>query len=92
MSLKCKLIGFMYSPQELFVSTLEAVFRGQREMFEGLWIAESDHEWETYPVLRFDFGKESCETAEELKDAIRSYLEDNAKQYGVKLDDGPYQL
>lgn len=52
--------------KSLLVSTLAAVFEGRRELFEAftikqgieqpqLYIAQTDWEWEKYPVIRFDF-------------------------------------
>ena len=31
--------------KSLLVSTLEALFQGNRELFSGLWIDASDYEW-----------------------------------------------
>ena len=43
--------------KSLTISTLEAIFRGKKELFNGLWISENtDYDFEEYPVLRFDFS------------------------------------
>ncbi|MDR2140233.1 MAG: AAA family ATPase, partial [Deltaproteobacteria bacterium] len=31
--------------KSLLVSTLEAILRGRRELFQGLWIDSSDYDW-----------------------------------------------
>ena len=36
--------------KSLFISTLDVVFRGNRELFKGLWINDSDYQWEAHPV------------------------------------------
>ena len=43
--------------KSLLTSTLECYFKGKRELFEGLRIAERETEWREYPVLRFDLSR-----------------------------------
>lgn len=76
--------------KSLFVSTLEELFRGNRSLFQGLWIDDSDYQWVPYPVLRFDFNREVVKTAEELKDSINFYLDLIASSYEIDLPEGPY--
>ena len=42
--------------KSLLTDTLDALFSGKKELFAGLWVADKV-EWETYPILRFDFQK-----------------------------------
>jgi hypothetical protein len=37
--------------------TLNALFNGKRELFEGLAISKTDWAWEKYPVIRLDMSK-----------------------------------
>jgi hypothetical protein len=37
--------------------TLNALFSGKRELFEGLAIAETDWKWESFPVIHLDMSK-----------------------------------
>ncbi len=37
--------------KSLMVSTLEQIFLGNRTLFEGLWIDESDYPWQKHPVI-----------------------------------------
>jgi len=76
--------------KSLWISTLEALFRGERELFQGLWIDNSDYNWEAHPVIRLDFNLYPSMTAAELKSNIKRYLAQVAAQYGIKLEDGPY--
>ena len=46
--------------KSLLLSTLEAIFRGQRELFAGLWIGSSDYAWKEHPVVRVDFSDHSA--------------------------------
>jgi len=76
--------------KSLFLSTLDEVYRGNRELFRGLWIDHSDYNWEVHPVIRLDFNLYPSTTAAELKSNIKRYLAQVAAQYGIKLEDGPY--
>ena len=37
--------------KSLLCSTLEALFQGRRELFEGLYIDKTDWKWEAFPVI-----------------------------------------
>ena len=50
--------------KSLMLSTLECLFRGQRELFKGLAIDKMDYDWTEYPVLHFNFGTMKVETFE----------------------------
>lgn len=55
--------------KSLLVSTLEAYFRGKRELFGGLAMAELEKDWTVYPVLHLDLNIGKYNTPGEL-DAI----------------------
>lgn len=76
--------------KSLLISTLQEIFLGNRELFQGLWIEKSDYKWEPHPVLRFDFSHEPSPSAAALEDSIHAYLEEIAESYEVELSDGPY--
>ena len=50
--------------KSLMLSTLECLFRGERELFKGLAIDKMDYDWESYPVLHFNFGTMDVTTFE----------------------------
>ena len=76
--------------KSLLISTLVEVFRGNRELFHGLWIDSSDYDWKTHPIIRLDFSQEPTKTAETLSNTISIYLSEIAASYGVDLPEGPY--
>lgn len=41
--------------KSLLVSTMEAYFSGQKELFKGLDIESLEKDWTAYPVLHLDF-------------------------------------
>ena len=56
--------------KSLMLSTLECIFRGKRELFQGLAIDKLDYDWAEYPILHFNFATMSVETLEEFKVAF----------------------
>lgn len=42
--------------KSLLVSTLDAYFRGKKELFQGLAMERLEKEWNVYPVLHIDFS------------------------------------
>ncbi|MCI7340767.1 MAG: AAA family ATPase, partial [Prevotella sp.] len=47
--------------KSLLCNTFKAYFQGQKELFEGLKIAELEKEWKRYPVLHFTMsGLKNC--------------------------------
>lgn len=75
--------------KSLFVSTLEELFRGNRELFKGLWIDNSDYEWNEHAVIRFDFNLLPQNNVVELEQNLKYYLHINADNYGVELPAAP---
>jgi hypothetical protein len=75
--------------KSLLVSTLEAIFKGKKELFEGLYIF--DHwDWsQQHPVIRLDFGGLSYASEEELKLSLGNFLDLSAKKYHLSLSDSP---
>jgi len=71
--------------KSLTCSTLASIFSGNKELFEHLWIGQSDYAWETRPVLFFDFSQISHKTPEALIDGLYSAVDTHAKQYGIVL-------
>ena len=53
--------------KSLMLSTLECLFRGERELFKGLAIDKMDYDWKSYPILHFNFAGLNVETLETFK-------------------------
>lgn len=70
--------------KSLLVSTLEAYFRAQRELFKGLAIDELEKEWKSYPVFRFDLNGASYQDPEDLIEIIGEYLSEWEEEYGIE--------
>jgi len=77
--------------KSLLISTLDEIFQGNRELFDDLWLAQSDYTWDAHPVIRLDFSKERVKTAVELEGVIDRYLSKIADNNGITLDQNvPY--
>jgi hypothetical protein len=71
--------------KSLLVSTMEAIFKGKKELFEGLYIY--DHwDWsQQYPVIRIDWTLISHSAPEEMKTSMCRYLRRIAEGYEITL-------
>ena len=68
--------------KSLFASTLAAYFEGQKELFNGLAIAEYETEWVKHPVLHFDMSGAKHYDADNLKNYLNLRLMPYEKIYG----------
>jgi hypothetical protein len=69
--------------KSLLISTLECVFKGQKELFEGLHIYDK-WDFEPYPIIRISFSNIGYRT-KGLLNAIGDTLEEIASEYGIPL-------
>ena len=74
--------------KSLLISTLDEIFQGNRELFQGLWLYNSPYQWEQYPIIRIDFGRNPVQSAAELERSIQRILQRLARQHQVKLGEG----
>jgi hypothetical protein len=77
--------------KSLMVSTLEQIFKGNRDLFRGLWIDGSDYNWNVHPVIRFDFSRNTVNSAAKLEQLIDYYVEEIALEHGLTLRGFDYQ-
>ena len=71
--------------KSLCVNTLEKIFQGRKDLFEGLYISQTDYDWKKYPVIRFSFGSCSAKNGAQLNEWIVGKLLDIAEGYGIEL-------
>ena len=76
--------------KSLLVSTLEEIFLGNQELFQGLWLSASPYRWEKFPVIRIDFSLEPVKSAQEMEKSIQRTVQRIARENNVTLQDGPY--
>ncbi|MDR0913104.1 MAG: ATP-binding protein [Methanobrevibacter sp.] len=73
--------------KSLLVSTLKQLFKGNKKLFEGLYIYDKWNWDETYPVIHLDFGTRSKDSPEILTQSINIFLNNTAEDYQVKIMD-----
>ena len=54
--------------KSLLISTLEAYFNGQRELFKGLAIEKLEQDWTKYPILHLDLNTGNYDEKQSLAD------------------------
>ena len=76
--------------KSLMLSTLECLFRGERELFKGLAIDKMDYDWKSYPILHFNFAGLNVETLEAFKIDFRSYVKETLTKAGCEWNDADF--
>jgi hypothetical protein len=71
--------------KSLLVSTLQALFEGRKDLFEGLYIADKVDWEQRYPVIKLDWSSLSHRKAEEIEKGLLVYQERIADKYDVTL-------
>ncbi|MCL2164083.1 MAG: ATP-binding protein [Oscillospiraceae bacterium] len=56
--------------KSLLLDTIGEVFGGCKELFKGLWIYDSDHDFQKHPVIRIDMSNISNDTSKILKTSL----------------------
>jgi hypothetical protein len=69
--------------KSLLLSTLEAYFKGKKELFKGLAIEQLEQDWFEYPVLHLDLNAEKYDSRERLEKMLELQLESWEEMYGV---------
>ncbi len=68
--------------KSLFLNTLESYFLGKKELFEGLAIADLEHDWTEYPVLHLDLNTRNYADKSSLEAELNKHLEQWEAKYG----------
>ncbi|MCQ2305555.1 MAG: ATP-binding protein [Bacteroidales bacterium] len=81
--------------KSLFLNTLESYFLGKKELFEGLAIAELEHDWTEYPVLHLDLNTQQYGTERALHNKLDRELTvwesvygkaDEEREFGMRFE------
>ncbi|MDR2170464.1 MAG: AAA family ATPase, partial [Planctomycetaceae bacterium] len=71
--------------KSLLVSTIEALFKGQKELFEGLYIYDKWDWSQKYPVIRIDWTLIDHSTPEKMESGLCRYLRKIARQHKLTI-------
>lgn len=69
--------------KSLLVSTMEAYFRGRRDLFAGLVIEALEKDWTDYPVLHLDLSGKKYDNPQALADVIDYHIKTWESFYGA---------
>ena len=76
--------------KSLLISTLEAYFKGQKELFQGLAMEHLETEWVEHPVLHLDLNAKPFTKLQDLYDLLNDQITVYEHQYGsVAVDVSP---
>ena len=76
--------------KSLLISTLNEIFQGNRDLFQGLWLYDSPYQWTPHPVVHLDFSRYPNHTVEELENNISYMIQRLAEQHQITLHAGTY--
>lgn len=60
--------------KSLLLSTMEAYFKGKRELFKGLAIEQLEKEWAEYPVLHLDLNGSTYSSESVIDEVLNKNL------------------
>lgn len=73
--------------KSLLISTLKELFRGNKQLFEGLWISKSDYQWKEHSVIHLDFAGISNQSAQALEESLGNNLNRIAASYNIDISE-----
>ena len=73
--------------KSLLLSTLEAFFSGERELFNGLYVDKVEWDWQEYPILHLDLNSREYKDEQSLEAELNRHLEAWEKLYGDEYKD-----
>ena len=81
---------FMSRPRRfgksLFLNTLEEIFKGNKELFKGCQIYDSDFEWQEHPVLHFDLARTESRDPLEFENVLKRKLQTMSSLMGISIE------
>ena len=88
--------NFMSRPRRfgksLFLSTLEEIFKGNKQLFSKCFIYKSNYKWPVHPVLYFDFSCIPYTTSEIFERGLIEDLHKKANDHGVSISGSSLEM
>src|SRR3989338_2947232 len=72
--------------KSLLCSTLKSLFEGRKDLFENLWIAQSDWQWAKHHVVHLDFNLIARSSPDQLRKGLIEFLQEEAQQNNIAID------
>lgn len=77
--------------KSVLISTFAALFSGQKALFDGLAISQTDYDFPEHPVIEFSFTRVDVTQADDLKQYIINTTNTYAKRLGITLTIDSYE-
>ena len=74
--------------KSLLLDTIGEVFGGDKELFKGLWIYESDYDFKKHPVIRLDMSNISNSTPQVFEQSLSEEMRNCARREGLSAVEG----
>lgn len=71
--------------KSLLVSMMKEVLLGNKVLFDGLWIAHSDYQWQPHGVISLDFSTLAIGSIDKLEKSLCLTLSEIAQDYGLDI-------
>ena len=71
--------------KSLFCNSLESLFKGEKELFKGLYIYDK-YDFKPYPVLHFDFNNMDADSIEDFIKGLKGKIILQAEEVGIDID------
>jgi hypothetical protein len=78
--------------KSLFVSTLQEILEGNKKLFDGLWIANSDYQWQEYGVIALDISAFGINSVEKFTTNLTEAFQEIANYYKLAVQLPPNSL
>ncbi|MEO1300995.1 MAG: AAA family ATPase [Bacteroidota bacterium] len=72
--------------KSLFLSTLAAILQGEKDLFAGCAIAQSNYDWKRYPTILLDFYALDTRNAMAFEASAKRHLKSRAQRQGVTIE------
>ncbi len=77
--------------KSLLISTLETLFQGEKVLFEGLNICDTDYAFDEHPVVKLEFTKAEINDAEGFRAYISEYAKELAREHQLTLSSDRFE-
>ena len=71
--------------KSLLLDTIAEVFMGSKELFKGLWIHDSDYDFDSYPIVRLDMSNLDTESPDIFKNSLAARLRFFLDREGIRI-------
>lgn len=72
--------------KSLLVSTLKAIFKGDKELLKDCQISSTNYQWQKHPIIHLDFTQFSAKNSQQLEKDLKKELALIAKSYGTSIE------